>query len=940
MRTFLRAVAIIYIVYLAIALLLISPALNILPHKYLQDTYGRELQTGWVLLNPFTLSLDISEAQLSDGTGERFAGFSEASVDLSLESLWQPGWVLDTVSIRDLYVEVSQLGEDEYNFSDLIGSEPAPEPPPPENGDGSLPGVTIRNLDLHSETIAIIDATREPAYVSRWNGLHIQVENISTVFEQGRPFSVEVEAADGGKLQWTGDVSVPLGHSAGRVSLSGLNLPRLWTYAEPWLAFELRDGQLMLEADYQLNWGDTLSYRVDNGHVALSALDIAPKTAGQPADTHASLKMLDIGNISIDSSTQEVSLDTVVLDTVSVAGWMEESRISLQELFAVNLPAGPKEDEDESAAGPPWTVALNSAQLRNSRVRWRSGFTDPQVLDIQPLEASLKHLNWPLSGDTEMSLSLSINEQAGIEVSGKLALDPGNGSVDYSLQGLPLTWFTPNLPGALKATITGGNVAVQGQVALQDYSPTTITLEGRIRDFSARREGVEVRLTGFDLLRIDGLAVDMTEHSVVLEQLTIDAYTGRLHIHEDGSINASKIWQAEVGEEAQQIAEDLTADKPWTFSLPTIQISDSSIDFMDESLPIQFRTVIGDLQGEVLNLSSDPATAATVDLKGTVDGYAPVTLSGEVTPLADPTNLDLRLVFDGVDMALLSPYSGTYAGYVIDRGLLDLDLHYALRDNHLQGDNSIRVEKLKLGEKIASDKAVDLPLELALAILTDSNGVIDMAVPVTGDVNNPGFDLSGVITDAIVNLLTKAITAPFSLLANLVSSEEDLQRITFSSGSSTLSDRSKGKLDELAAALAQRPQLSLVITGRLNKDADRERLQRSTLKTVLLDRGLSEEDIKAKSPQWEEEIAALHADLPAQDAGAVELTPREQYESVEASISISDEQMIALAGERAVAVKLYLVSEAGLAPERAVVAQANLKDSDNEFSGVELGIDD
>ncbi|CAA0123382.1 Uncharacterised protein [Halioglobus japonicus] len=563
-----------------------------------------------------------------------------------------------------------------------------------------------------------------------------------------------------------------------------------------------------------------------------------------------------------------------------------------------------------------------------------------QVLDIQPLDVSLENLNWPLAGDTQMSLSLAINQQAKIAVTGTLALEPGNGSIDYSLEGLPLAWFNPNLPEALKATITGGNVDLKGQVALQEYAPTTIALERKIREFSARREGAEVQLTGFDLLRIDGLTVDMTEHNLVLKQLTIDSYTGRLHIQEDGSINVSKIWQAEVGEEAQQIADDLTKDKPWTFSLPTIQISNSAIDFMDQSLPIQFRTVIVNFQGEVRDLSSAPATAATVDMNGSVDGYAPVTLTGEVTSMADPTNLDLTLVFDGVDMVLLSPHSGTYAGYVIDRGLLDLNLHYALKDNHLQGDNAIRVEKLKLGEKISSDKAVDLPLELALAILTDSNGVIDMAVPVSGDVNNPGFDLSGVISNAVLNLLTKAITAPFSLLANLVSTEEDLQRITFSSGSTTLSERNQGKLNELTEALNQRPKLSLVITGRLNMKTDRERLQRNKLKAVLLERGLSEEEIKAKSAEWEEAIAALYADLATQDDGTAPLTPHEQYESVEASITISDEQMLTLANERAVAVKLYLASVAGLAAERAVVAQANLKDSDNEFSGAELSIED
>lgn len=938
MRKLLRIVAIIYVAYLAIALLVITPALNVLPHKYLKDTYGRELQTSWVLLNPFTLSLDINKAQLGDDTGERFVDFSEASIDLSMQSLWQSGWVLDTVRIRDLYVEITRLTADEFNFSDLIPDEAAPEEPAPSE-DAPLPGVTINELELHSEAIVITDQARETAYVSRWNGLHIQVQGLSTVFEEGRPLSIEVESADGGTLQWTGEVSIPQGQSTGQLMLSNLNLHKLWVYAEPWLAFELKDGRLLVEAEYQLNWSDTLSYRVSNGRIGLSGLDVAPKTPAELPDTRVSLETLDIDNITVDSATQKVTLNTITLDALSLAGWMEESRISLQEMFATNFPADPQAKEEDSNEAP-WSVALNKAQLSNSSVRWRSAFTEPQILNIQPLEASLENLNWPLSGETLVSLSLSINEQAQFAVDGKLALEPGNGSINYSLDGLPLPWFDPNLPGALKATITGGKVAVEGQVALQEYAPTTIALEGEIREFSARRDGAEVELTGFDLLRIDGLTVDMVEHNLILEQLTIDTYTGRLHIQEDGSINASKIWQAEVGEEAQQLAEDLTEDKPWTFSLPLIQISDSAIDFMDQSLPIQFRTVIGDLEGEVVNLSSDPATAATVDLNGSVDGYAPVTLDGEVTPMADTTNLDLTLVFDGVDMALLSPYSGTYAGYVIDRGLLDLNLQYRLKDNKLQGNNAIRIEKLKLGEQISSDKAVDLPLGLALAILTDSNGVIDLAVPVTGDVNNPGFDLSGVISDAVVNLLSKAITAPFSLLANLVSSEEDLQRITFASGSTTLSDKSKEKLTELASALSQRPQLSLVITGRVNETADRERLQRNKLKLVLLEKGLSEDEIKDKSPDWEEAIADMYSGLPGQSEDPAEPTPRQQYETLLENITVSDEEMIALAGERAVAVKNYLVTDAALAPKRAVVAQTDLQDSESEFSGVELNVGD
>ena len=130
-----------------------------------------------------------------------------------------------------------------------------------------------------------------------------------------------------------------------------------------------------------------------------------------------------------------------------------------------------------------------------------------------------------------------------------------------------------------------------------------------------------------------------------------------------------------------------------------------------------------------------------------------------------------------------------------------------------------------------------------------------------------------------------------------------------------------------------------MITGRLNMSADYERLQQHTLKALLLERGLTEDDIKSKDREWEEQISELHANLPGADTGNTELTPREKYQLVEQSITVSDDQLLALAGQRAVAVKAYLVNEAGLAPERAVVAQANLKQSDNEFSGVELGIE-
>lgn len=937
MRTFLRVAAIAYIAYLVIALLVISPALNYFPHKYLQDTYGRELRTGWILLNPFKLSLDVSDAQLDDKNGEPFVAFSEASVNLSIESLWRPGWVFDAVTLRDLFVEITRLTEDEYNFSDFLTSDTEEEP---NDESGEMPRLTIHDVELHSEAIVLNDQARETAYSSRWTGLQISVTGISTVHEEGRPYIVDLEGDGGGTLHWEGDVSIPEGTSAGHMKVANLNLRKLWLFAQPWLQLELKDGRLAVEGDYEVSWNDALSYRIHNGHIGLSAIDIVPIAPEQLPDTALAFKALDINNIGLESTTQQVTIDTISLNNLNVATWLEDSTVSLQSLFAVNLPAGPPEEpveEDTDETG--WSVTLNKAQVLDSSLHWRSQLTDPAELDVQHIEAGIEHVTWPLSGDSKLSLGLTVNENTRIAADGTLALAEGTGNIAYSLDGLPLVWFNPNLPEALKATVTSGAVEVKGQVALQDYAPTTVALDGAIRDFSARREGAEIQLTGWDSVRFEGLTVDMDEHSLILEKLAIASYIGRIHIQEDGSINASNIWKEEVGEKADEIAEQLTQDKPWSFSLPTISITDSEIDFMDKSLPLQFRTVIGDLDGEVLNISSTSDESATVDIKGSVDGYAPVSLDGSFSAFTTPIALDLKLIFDGVDMARLSPYSGTYAGYKIDRGLLNLDLRYSLKDDHLQGNNSVRVDKLKLGEKISSDKAVDLPLKLALAILTDSNGVIDMQVPVSGDMNSPSFQLGGVISKAFMNILTKAITAPFTLLAGLVNTEEDLQRITFASGSVKLGDDDREKLSELTAALNQRPKLSLVITGRLNIPADRERLQKNALKVQLLEDGLSAQEIKTKGADWESAISERYSALATGSDDAVAPSIREQYQQVVHAITVSDKELSELAQQRAVAVKGFLLNDAGLAANRAVVGQVTLDAKANEFSGVELGIE-
>lgn len=944
MNKIIRTLLIAYIAYLGLAILVIMPALNFLPPWFVKKELGRELHTEIVLFNPFTLALEVRKAALPEHNGERFADLDKAEINLSLSSLWQQGLVFDALKVKGLYVHVRQLPGDLFNFSDML---PPEEDEPEPDVKTSIPGITINDFDFHASRFLMTNETREKPFSNNWDNLAIKVQGLSTVAVEGRPYRIDAEGEGGGLLHWEGEVSIPNSDASGKLHLTNVSVPTLWRFIEPWVNFEIPQGRLNVGGNYELNWQEDFNYRVTEGSAGLTGLELLPKQPDSLADTSIELQDLNIAGIALDGPTQNVDVASITVTGLSVAGWSEGEQVSLQQLFAspadttsTSDQAEPQATDDNADDSPPWTADIHSVNLLQNSVRWRSEFTEPALLEIKPLEAHISNLHWPLSGDSPLGLKLTINDQATLEIEGSLALDSGTGNINYTLAGLPLTWFNPNFPSNLKVRLTQGELKISGAVTLAEFIPGIIKLDGAITDFSGGLVGASESLTAWDTIRWQQLEVDLDKHSVALEKLDIDNYSGRIHIRKDGSINAQNLWEEEINkadEEVKEViaeAEEAAESAPWSVSVPSIEITDSAIDFMDESLPIRFRTVIGDLNGEIFGLSSTPGATTRVDLAGSVDGYAPVKLAGTAEPFASPPLLDLGLSFEGVDMALLSPYSSTFAGYAIERGVLNLDLHYALAKGQLQGNNKVLVDQLKLGDKVESEQALDIPLKLALALLTDSNGVIDMEVPVSGSMDDPSFSIGSVVVDAFLNLITKAVTAPFTLLAGLVDTDEDLQRLNFASGSSQINEAAETKLTQLAEAMGQRPELGLVIIGRLRIDSDRERMQKNALRAQMLEAGLSAQQWDSKGPDWEDAISDRYRDL-----GESASTVREQYLALAHRIEILDSELLALSDARAVAVKEYLVNQAGLTSDRAAIEQNHLDDEDNRFSGAELGVD-
>jgi hypothetical protein len=932
-----KITALVYCAYIALSLLVVLPLLNYLVPKLVEENLHRPLKAEIILFNPFTLALEARKVKLKEANGEPFAAVDQLEVNLSLASLVQSGVVLDSFIVDGLTLHIKRLPGNKFNFSDMLasdsGAETDAEPAAP------LPGITIGDLDFNARRIQITDEDRVKPYQTHWDDLNARVRDLSTVRRDGKPYKISVSAEQGGVLTWEGDISIPGSRSSGHLSLSNVRLRTAWRFLEPWLALELRHGRLDIQGDYEVSWLQGFDYRVSGGELAIRGLDIAPKDEEALPDTRLKLTSISLEGVQLDGNKSRVDLDKLTVDSLAVAGFMEESRLSLAELFQTSFEADEEEAEEDQNTGAdtPWKVHLKEFEVVDSSLAWRSEFTQPETMLVSPISLRWRNIAWPLEGRSEGELSLRLLDTASFSIEGGVELGTGSGTLQYSLDDLPVPWFNPNLPKALKANISKGRIQASGAFELADFAPVRAMLDGAISDFSLSVAEEETSLTGWEEVRLEGLVVDIPGQVVDLNALHLQRYSGRLHIKEDGSINTQRLLEDETAAQQSEAEETSEPSPPWTVKIAAIHIADSEMDFMDESLPLKFRTIIGQLEGEILGLDTTAGSRMEVDIDGSVDGYAPVILAGSASPFNELPAIDLRLTFEGVDLARLTPYSGAYAGYAIDRGLLNLDLKYGLENNQLQGDNQIIIDQLKLGEKIESEQAPDLPIQLALALLTDANGVIDLALPVSGDINDPEFSVGGIVAKALFNLITSAVTAPFKLLAGLVSSDEDLQSVIFPSGVAILDEAGRAKLSTLAGAMQQRPELILIIKGRLHPTADRLHLQQKSLQAELLNEGLTSDDIKAKSERYASAVERRYRSLGIEEEELPSL--RGQLGLVTASIQIDDAQLEALAQERAAATKRYLVTEVGLSASSSVIEQPDIEEEGNRFSGVEMSLD-
>jgi hypothetical protein len=323
-----------------------------------------------------------------------------------------------------------------------------------------------------------------------------------------------------------------------------------------------------------------------------------------------------------------------------------------------------------------------------------------------------------------------------------------------------------------------------------------------------------------------------------------------------------------------------------------------------------------------------------VDLRGSLENHSPLSITGTLNPLWSDPFVDLKVSFTDIDLSPFTPYSGTYLGYTVDKGKLFLDLKYRVEKKSLTSENKVFIDQFTFGEAVKSEKATSLPVRLAIALLKDRKGEIHLDLPVSGRTDDPKFSIWGVVGQMLKNLLVKVATSPFSLLSSIFGGGEDFSVIAFSPGTARLGTSEKGKLDNLAKALQDRPELKMEISGFVDRDRDGEGYRKEQLlRKLKTEKFLALTKAKQTQPgqtpdtvdlEPQDETVYLKAvyakekfPKPRNVLGFVKSLPDpEMKKLILANTPAGDEQMHALARERENIVRDYLATKGNLAAGR------------------------
>jgi len=600
----------------------------------------------------------------------------------------------------------------------------------------------------------------------------------------------------------------------------------------------------------------------------------------------------------------------------------------------------------------------------------------PVTIDVTRGFVTAKNLSIDMNKAVPIEAGFSLKQGGNFHAGGTIIPGKASGTLAVNLAALQLKTFTPYVNRFARLHLNSGMASTSGKLMFgKTEAVMRVDFKGgfAVDDLGITEEETREPFFGWKKLSSNSLEIELNPHRLQMDELAAVNLFGKVIIFEDKTINLKRILRSPEQEgavtaKADEPAPDRTVTEkaaaplstraetgaeatPFQLAIERLRLNNADVEFADLSLRPQFGTRMHDLTGVVTGLSNDPATTALVELDGKVDEYGSARIRGSIQPFRATDFTDLTLAFRNLEMTNLTPYSGKFAGRKVDSGKLSVDLEYKVKNRQLTANNKVVINRLKLGERVESPDAVKLPLDLAIAILEDSDGVIDLDLPIAGSLDDPEFSYGIIIWKALVNVLTKVVTAPFRALGRLIGiGSEKLEDIEFDFGAATLLPPEKEKLKGIGQALAKRPALVLSISPvyDLRKDAralQELRIRREVARRMGLnvDPGQEPGPVDTTNQRAQKALEALYDDHFAKEGGVkaikaeyekttggVKTVHAAMLERLTLQIPVTEAELSRLAQARGEAMKQTLLTLGEVVPDKIHVSEPLKKDDDSD----------
>ncbi len=866
------------------------------------------------------------------------------------------------------------------------GTPAHPGPNAPSAAPGARPAVSWRIDDVRiSDGIVDLrdDQFAPRALAVRMDKLSARAGPVDGALKSAIPFELAFAADGGERVEASGRATPQPLLVEATASATGIALSRWWWVAEPHVRFDALDGVLGAKAELKVSDAPAGPAVAIKGLAAeLRALKLRQRWDKR--------ELLRLDAVALDEGTLDLSARALTLGAFRITGGAlsvrrdAEGRLNLGMLVPMGdpapatapspAPAPPSGTAAGTAAGTepgPWTVTLGRVALDGLSAKLEDASRGRDAdLQVTGLSVSGENLSTERGRRGKVSLKARVGPSGALQVSGPLALNPVAARLHVDARRIGILPMQPYFTEYVNAIVSSGLLDVVGDLSvdLPERGDPLVAWRGgvSVASFAAVTKSGSEDLLRWKTLDVSGIDFALQPLKVEVGAVALGDFYARLVVRADGTFNLQDLLARREAEGAGATATApaaTTRDAPGAppTSNPTtapaasrsaarteaptaaaapppirigrIALTNGNIDFSDFFVRPNYSANLTGMTGTIGTMTPD--TPGDIALRGRVDNAGSVEVLGSINPLAASLFLDLKASARDIDLPRTSPYSVKYLGYGIEKGKLSANLKYRVQDRQLQAENNIVLDQLTFGEKVDSPTATKLPVLFAIALLKDRNGVIDVDMPIGGSLDDPQFSVGGLVLRIILNLIVKAVTAPFSLLAGIGGGGAELSWVGFAPGRSDIEPDAQKRLESLAKALADRPGLKLELAGRVDPTADREALRRMAFERRLKALKLRETVRGGTAGASIDAVTIEPAEYPAlvlqayraarfqKPRNAVglpkELPLAEMERMLIEDTQVQDGDLVDLGMHRAEAAKEWLVSRGGIAGERLFI---------------------